>query len=257
MTWFKVDDGLHDHPKVLALLEEKLGDAALGLWTLCGSWSASHETDGRVPGAVVRAKRGTPQKVALLVKHGLWEKDGEDAYRFHDWHVSQPLKAELEAKRERVAQRVAKHREKQPGNALQPSNGNALLTMPPTRPDPTRPDSPKSPQRESGTAALKAWLQDCVRAAYMRADQPGQKASDSQWADGCERVLEAVAIHRFASAEQACQALAEAAVAESLKPNGKLGFALQQAAFVAAPEPKPREYSLEDLRPRKQHPEVA
>lgn len=33
MTWFKVDDGFYDHPKV-----DQLPNAAVGLWVKCGAW---------------------------------------------------------------------------------------------------------------------------------------------------------------------------------------------------------------------------
>lgn len=41
MTWFKVDDGFYDHPKV-----ENLSMAARGLWVTAGSWCAKQLTDG-------------------------------------------------------------------------------------------------------------------------------------------------------------------------------------------------------------------
>jgi hypothetical protein len=42
MTWAKVDDRLHDHPKIDAMLEagELQGAAALGLWVAALSYAA-------------------------------------------------------------------------------------------------------------------------------------------------------------------------------------------------------------------------
>jgi len=41
MPWFKVDDALHSHPKT-----RKAGLAAMGLWVVAGSFSASYMTSG-------------------------------------------------------------------------------------------------------------------------------------------------------------------------------------------------------------------
>ena len=49
MPWFKVDDGFYDHPKVL-----EAGNAAVGLWLRCATWSARQLTDGHVPAAIAR-----------------------------------------------------------------------------------------------------------------------------------------------------------------------------------------------------------
>lgn len=41
MSWFKVDDKLHDHRKA-----RKAGKSAMGVWVLAGSWCMSSETAG-------------------------------------------------------------------------------------------------------------------------------------------------------------------------------------------------------------------
>ena len=43
MTWFKVDDKLHAHPKWWALSPN-----AKALWTTAGSWASSYKTDGLI-----------------------------------------------------------------------------------------------------------------------------------------------------------------------------------------------------------------
>lgn len=103
MSWFLVDDELHSHEKVLALLEQPDGLAAIGLWTLCGSWSRKYRKAGFVPHTVVGALsrhtcRARPVDISgqiwtasdasglprTLVDAGLWiSVDG--GYQFHDW----------------------------------------------------------------------------------------------------------------------------------------------------------------------------
>ena len=43
MTWYKVDDGIHSHPKFL-----DVSLAAVGLWTMCGAWCSAYLTDGQI-----------------------------------------------------------------------------------------------------------------------------------------------------------------------------------------------------------------
>jgi hypothetical protein len=94
MTWFKVDDSFHSHPKVMMS-----SPAALGLWVVAGTWSAANMTDGFVPALVL--PRLLPDSEALakeLMAVGLWEQ-AEGGYQFHNWTEYQPDAASLRAKR--------------------------------------------------------------------------------------------------------------------------------------------------------------
>lgn len=82
--WFKVDDQLATHPKVV-----RAGNAAMGLWVRAGSWSARWLTDGYVPADVLATFGATGRQAELLDRAGLWVKD-MDGWRFHDWHEFQP-----------------------------------------------------------------------------------------------------------------------------------------------------------------------
>lgn len=96
MTWFKVDDKLHDHRKA-----RKAGKSAMGVWVLAGSWSMDNETDGFIPEDVL-ARWGTKSDAAKLVTVGLWDPEtyqGEKGWRFHDWSRFQPSAAVTAAKR--------------------------------------------------------------------------------------------------------------------------------------------------------------
>lgn len=88
MTWWKVDDKAHDHPKIQLLLERDQGDA-LALWTLAGSWCGDQRTDGAVSAFIMRRWFSDWQeRAAALVDVNLWhvsEVDGREVYQFHDY----------------------------------------------------------------------------------------------------------------------------------------------------------------------------
>lgn len=164
MTWFKVDDGFADHPKVIRLQQEKCWKGALALWTLAGSWSSRHLTDGRVPAIVVQRLGGTEQEARALVAAGLWSAEDGD-YTFHDWTAQNPSRETVEAKREAQRQRVAKHREKRDGNALHDHHVTQQVTPPPSRPVPTRPVP--LPTVVSGAAAPDSRVDEMKRARAL------------------------------------------------------------------------------------------
>ena len=104
MTWFKVDDNLAHHPKVIAA-----GNAALGLWVRAGSWAAQQLTDGFVPDTVLPAL-GTKKQADQLVAAGLWSRV-LGGYVFHEWTERQPTRDEVETRRKRDRERIARWRE--------------------------------------------------------------------------------------------------------------------------------------------------
>ena len=71
MAWFKVDDKLHSSRKVMSI-PKRQRLAAIGLWTLAGSWSADQETDGIIPDYMIAEWGGTRAVVQALVDAGLW-----------------------------------------------------------------------------------------------------------------------------------------------------------------------------------------
>lgn len=102
MTWFKIDDGFYDHPKV-----EMLPDAAVALWVRAGSYCGKHLTDGVIPGRVARRFCDDPDKgIRALIEAGLWlPLDADEkpvsgvitqaiSYRFHDWSDFNPKRSE-------------------------------------------------------------------------------------------------------------------------------------------------------------------
>lgn len=105
MPWFKVDDNLAFHAKVVAA-----GNPAMGLWVRAGSWSADQLTDGFVPDHMV-AMLGTTAQAKRLVTVRLWVRE-DDGYRFHQWKDEgrQPTRAEVEKRREEDRIRKAEAR---------------------------------------------------------------------------------------------------------------------------------------------------
>lgn len=130
MTWFRVDDGLHDHRKA-----RKAGTEAMGLWVLSGSWSSKTETDGFIPTEIVK-RYGTVRLAQRLVDAGLWHvdaHDGEQGYRFHEWSPTNPTHADLQDQRRSARERMGRVRANSSG-----TNGSSSAT--PSLPIPSTPN---------------------------------------------------------------------------------------------------------------------
>jgi hypothetical protein len=104
MPWFRVDDNLAFHPKIM-----RAGNAAIGLWARAGSWSAQQLTEGHVPLDLAR-NIGTRGEADRLVSVGLWLRT-DDGYQFHQWAERQPPKSKVEADREAARKRQHRARE--------------------------------------------------------------------------------------------------------------------------------------------------
>jgi len=102
MVWFKVDDSIPFHPKVVAA-----GNLAIGLWLRAGGWCAQQMTEGFIPTGMLAPLGGTPSTARKLVGAGLWDV-AEGGWRFHDWHTYQPARAEVEGRRKQRAEAGAK-----------------------------------------------------------------------------------------------------------------------------------------------------
>lgn len=144
MSWFRLDDKFHNHPKVI-----DAGNAAIGLYVRCGTYCADHSTDGRVPEAVARMY-GTRKEIAQLLASNLWKKEG-DEYVIPDYLAFNPSKERVVADRAAAAerQRVARENAAAKRNASRVSHSEVThlsqrdsrvshsgVTVPPTRPDP-------------------------------------------------------------------------------------------------------------------------
>lgn len=106
MTWFKVDDTLAFHAKVVTA-----GNAAMGLWVRAGSWSMQQLTDGFIPRHIAESL-GTKTEIKRLVTARLWEEK-DDGYLFHQWCEAgrQPSRIQVEADRHAARERQRRARE--------------------------------------------------------------------------------------------------------------------------------------------------
>lgn len=105
MTWFHVCDTMHSHPKA-----RRAGLAAVGLWSVAGSWSAQTLQEGFVPRWFVDSWPSGRRLADRLVAAALWEPaemGGEEGWRFHDWTGNGNPTAEEEKDRK------AKNRDRQ------------------------------------------------------------------------------------------------------------------------------------------------
>ena len=104
MPWFRVDDDMSFHHKIVAA-----GNAAVGLWTRAGAWSSRYLTDGFIPDLMVDSL-GTKAQATKLVTVGLWTRV-EGGFRFHQWSERQPFtKDSVEADREAARERMRRIR---------------------------------------------------------------------------------------------------------------------------------------------------
>jgi hypothetical protein len=84
VAWFKVDDALPAHHKVLSIPRGARRLAAIGAWTLAGAWTSANLKEGLIPKPVVEELGIPGRAVADLVAAGLWiEVPG--AYQMHDY----------------------------------------------------------------------------------------------------------------------------------------------------------------------------
>ena len=186
MTWFKVDDSFHSHPKILAT-----EPAALGLWVVAGAWSSSNLTDGFVPDHVLSRLFPDAAKLAdSLRKTGLWHRK-KGGYQFHDWTDYNPTKTEVEGERKAARDRMKTLRANrrsagQSGNRSgeQPANVREKFVTPdptrPSRPDPEDQDPPVVPPQSKakatgrrGTRLPDDFAVTAEMVEWARAETPG------------------------------------------------------------------------------------
>ncbi|HEU4540302.1 MAG TPA: hypothetical protein VFR23_04170 [Jiangellaceae bacterium] len=175
MTWFKVDDSFHSHPKATAT-----SLAALGLWAVAGSWSGDHLTDGFVPDhQIPLLSRGTSKLADELVAAGLWRRT-RGGYRFHDWTERNPTREQVEEDRRRRAEAgrkgglaSGKARSKRRTNAEAPASP---IVEPPSRPPPSTKGAGGARPREAAPPPAEYQAVRAQLAAKKRAPPPKRDA---------------------------------------------------------------------------------
>lgn len=132
MSWFRIDDKFHHHPKVVAA-----GNAAIGLFVRLGSWSAEHLSDGVVPDDVARSM-GTRKDLRFLLTpstlSGPLVVKVEGGILIPDFLEFNPSRESVLAERAATADRVRRYRSR---NAVTTEVRNAVSTPSPSRPVPS------------------------------------------------------------------------------------------------------------------------
>ena len=95
VSWAKLDDGFWMHPKVVMA-----GNEAVGIFARCLSYCGAYLTDGRVPEPVALSIAGGKRPLDNVVSVGLLDRlESGDLY-VRDYAHYNPLRDEIEAKRE-------------------------------------------------------------------------------------------------------------------------------------------------------------
>lgn len=144
---FNVDLGFYDSPEVLSI-PRRIRAQAVGVWTLCGSYSANKLSDGYVEAEKVREFGGTPTiRAALMATRDingepspLWVEAHSGGVQFTRWPKWQRTRAEVKAYREADAERKRNSRKAKRGTATS-DNGELSGRTPNGRPPDVRPES--------------------------------------------------------------------------------------------------------------------
>lgn len=165
MTWFRLDDGSHDHPKV-----EAAGNAAWGLVCRLGAWSAQKLTDGFVPDSIVQ-RYGTAGQRQRAIDIGLVIVGTNDAppdgratpgpygvgVWLHDFLDRNPTRAAVMADREGARVRQQRGRDSYDMSRRDIDRDIARShTVSHGCPDPTRPDPTSTVKPPPPLTSLRA-----------------------------------------------------------------------------------------------------
>lgn len=104
MTWFRIDDDFHHHPKVL-----RAGNAAVGLWTRAGAYSSAYLTEGHIDRNIA-AELGTRREITSLVESRLWTET-PGGFLMPDFLDYNPSAEQVQAERAAARQRQRRARD--------------------------------------------------------------------------------------------------------------------------------------------------
>ena len=132
MAWFKVDDGLHASRKFLSI-PRRNRFAAIGVWTVAGSWAADQLTNGHIPDYMLSEWAVPASASEALVAAGLWERE-PDGFVFCNWLEYQPSKQDVDderaSSRERMRELRRKRRNARAEAEQKPSDDRAGVERP-------------------------------------------------------------------------------------------------------------------------------
>lgn len=113
MAWARLDDGFGDHPKTLDVIEtldELVGAAAIGLWTLGLAYAHRTMRTAKIPGYIPRSFARTARVPAWigdkLCDAGLWEHADGGGWVVHDFDQYLPSEG-LRSKRAEAGRKGA------------------------------------------------------------------------------------------------------------------------------------------------------
>jgi hypothetical protein len=146
MSWFRVDDGMLDHPKWKRAIRSG-GDAVVHLWLALGTWCSRHLTDGMVPADMLgeiagpRGKRTKERALRALLDERLLVSHIDGGVLLHDYLDYNPSRADVLAERERWARSKRKRRDGEDvhaGHSRESTGSPDVPSRPPPVPSPGR-----------------------------------------------------------------------------------------------------------------------
>lgn len=241
MSWAKLDDGLHDHPKVDAMLDadELRGAAALGLWVAALSYAAGQLTDGEITRRVVG--RLFPEHgsdlAAVLVEHHLWDET-DTGWRISGYLDCNPPREDVLERRRADAERHAASRARRASErtssrkSVQPSERTPAVS-----PN-GRPDTPSRPVPSQQHPLTPASGGTTPQAAPSRPN--GNRTRDL---DAYRQLMAEWSSHHFPGADpRAVASTVEDAIGAGIDPTAENVTAYAEkrgSAFAATLEPVP------------------
>ena len=112
MTWTKLDDGFHGHPKIRRLMRVPL---AYMLHVQALNYCSCHDLDGKIDPEFVEDQVPDQRDRVGAIKHleecGLWRANGR-GYVIHDFLRYHPSRADVTARRDKDAERKREARSK-------------------------------------------------------------------------------------------------------------------------------------------------
>jgi len=192
MTWGRLDDGLHDHPKVDRMLEadELRGGAALGLWTAALSYSADQLTDGVVSRRAVQ--RLFPslgiELASVLVEYGLWDV-ADGGWKIRGYLDCNPPREDILERRRADAERKAAARAQRASERTSDQTSQRTSARNPNgRPDPPAQPNPTQPNPKGGRPAV--YGRAPARAAAPARTTPLSQSPETELAEHIRGILQ-------------------------------------------------------------------
>jgi len=120
-----LDEGWHRWPEI-----HRVGTAAAGLYSRCGSYIADTQTDGFIPTAVAQ-QYGTPEWIGRLVDAGLWVVE-EYGFRDTRYFPLNATKAQIGDRKKKAAARQRRYTANTRQSRNSDASPHASVTMPPS-----------------------------------------------------------------------------------------------------------------------------